>query len=127
DFYITERLQRKGLPAGVESYYPAGTEVDPVKDMRSTTNKTIHRLEKRILSIRKKRANDETAPLTRSDRFCVRLYELAQRFRIVSDISDETHWQFATEEAEKQALADSDRAMDKSDKQHTQEAHASHP
>ena len=126
DFYITERLQRKGLPAGVESYYPAGTEADPVKDMRSTTNKTIHRLEKRILSIRKKRVNDETAPLTRSDRFCVRLYELAQRFRIVSDISDETHWQFAAEEAEKQALADSDRAMDESDKQHTQEAHASH-
>ncbi len=111
DFYITERLQRKGLPSGVESYYPAGTEVDPVKDMRSSANKAIHKLEKKVLSIRKKHELDPTVKTTRRERFCLKLYALAYRFHILSDISDETHWQFASQEAEKQALAESDRIM----------------
>lgn len=112
DFYITERLQRKGIPSGVESYYPAGTEIDPVKDMRSSANKTIHRLEKRILSIRKKQRLDNDEKLSFSDRSYLKLYSLACKFRILSDISDETHWQFATAEAERDAISESNQAME---------------
>lgn len=111
DLYIAERLQKKGLPSGIESYYPAGTEVDPVKDMSTSTNKAVNRLEKKVLAIRKKLAEDPSLVLTRKEKFDMKTYALAYKFHIVSDVSDETYRQFVTAQVESLALEESDQAM----------------
>ena len=111
DLYIAERLQKKGLPSGLESYYPAGTDVDPVKDISMSTNKTILKLERKVIAIRKKLAENPSVKLTKKENFHLKLYELAYRFHIISDDSDETYRQFSTALAESQALEESDRMM----------------
>ena len=111
DLYIAERLQKKGLPSGLESYYPAGTDVDPVKDISMSTNKTVLKLERKVIAIRKKLAENPSVKLTKRENFHLKLYELAYRFHIISDDSDETYRQFSTALAESQALEESDRMM----------------
>ena len=112
DLYITERLQKKGLPSGLESYYQAGVDIDPVKDTRASTSKTIDKLEKRVLAIQKKQAEDPSVKLSRDERFSIKLYELAYKFHILSDFSDETYRSVSTAQAEDQALRESDLKME---------------
>lgn len=107
DLYIAERLQKKGLPSGLESYYPAGVDIDPVKDVRSSSNKTIDKLEKRVLSIQKKQKENPEIELSRKDRISIKLYELAYKFHVLSDVSDETYRNVSTEQVEEQALCES--------------------
>lgn len=126
DLYITERLQKKGLPSGLESYYPAGTDVDPVKDMSTTTNKTILKLEKKVLFIRRKLAEAPDTALTRREKFDMKLYALAYRFHVVFDVSDETYRQFSTALAEYQALEESDRFMNLIQESDTKESSSAH-
>ena len=112
DLYIAERLQKKGLPSGLESYYAAGIDIDPVKDVRSSTNKTINKLEKRVLAIQKKLTEDPSATLKRDERLSLKLYELAYKFHILSDVSDETYLSVTTAQTEEQAAYESDCKME---------------
>lgn len=109
DYYIEDRLQRKGLPADTESYYPADSAVDPVKDMQSSGSRLIKSLEKAVLLAHKKQEAREE--LTRRDRTSLRLYALAERVHIVSDISDETYHHFSVDEAAKAAEKESNAYM----------------
>lgn len=94
DYYLEKRLQEKGLPAEIENYYPFDALVDPVKDSHRTTDRSVKRLEKRILGIEERKHQDRKAKLSRSDRFYVRLYAFARKYHILSTIDDETVVQF---------------------------------
>ena len=109
DTYVVERLQKKGLPSSLEAYYAAGVDVDAFKDDNS--DKAIHRLEKKVLAIRRKQEDDPTAPLSRKDRFHLKLYAAAYKLHILSDVSDETYRQFSTALTESQALHESDQRI----------------
>jgi hypothetical protein len=68
-------------------------------------------LEKKVLAIRKKLAEDPSLVLTRKEKFDMKTYALAYKFHIVSDVSDETYRQFVTAQVESLALEESDQAM----------------
>ena len=109
DLYVEERLQKKGLPSSLEAYYAAGVDVEAFKDDNS--DKAIHKLEKKVLAIRRKQEDDPTAPLSRKDRFHLKLYAAAYKLHILSDVSDETYRQFSTALTESQALHESDQRI----------------
>lgn len=100
DYYLEKRLRAKGLPAEIENYYPSDALVDPVKDSHLTSDKTVKRLEKNILRIRIEMQSKKLEDLNRRDRFYLRIYKYARKYKILTSITDETQVQFL---AEKQA------------------------
>lgn len=116
DRIVIERLQKKGLPSGLENYYAGNSAVDPVKDAYSATDKTVQKLERRAIQIQRKQQNGKD--LTRRERSLMRFYRFAHKYRIVGELSDSAQARFATEDAiwdaERRAnhLADLHRASD---------------
>lgn len=95
DYYLEKKLQIKGLPSEIESYYPADALVDPVKDSHMTTDRAVKRLEKNVLRIKTDLQSKTREELSGKDRFRLRVYEFAQKHHILSDIEDETIVQFS--------------------------------
>lgn len=112
DLLIEDSLQKKGLPSGVESYYPSSSAVNPIKDMFAQGNTGIERLKRRTLAVRKKVELNGASSLTKGDRFTLRLYSLALRLHITSETADRTYSHVAAEEIAKNAQAKSDRMME---------------
>ncbi len=111
DLYTVDRLQKKGLPSGIESYYATGIDIDPVKDNSGVTNRLMRKLEMNVLAIQRKLAYYETAELSKKERFYLRLYSFAYRCHILSELSDDVYFQFTTQDALRSALRESDAFM----------------
>lgn len=104
DSFVVARLQKKGMPSGVENYYASDTIVDPVKNAHPTTDKTARRILKQAMLIRKKKENGEE--LRRGERMLLSLYEFLHKYRLITEMSDEAHAVFAAETATKIAEAE---------------------
>ena len=102
DHFTEKRLQSKGLPAEIESYYSPDALVDPAKDSHKSTDKMVKRLEKNILRIQQKLATQKRAELCLSDRFMLRTYEIALKYKIITPTNDETIIQFYSEQQQEQ-------------------------
>ncbi len=108
DRAITDRLQKRGLPSGVENYYVAGSHSGAVKSAGSTTDNTVQRLELAALHIDQKLLHKE--PLTRKERFLMFVYNKAHKYRIISESSDVSRARFAAANAVQLAQRAADAA-----------------
>ncbi len=106
DSFVVTRLQKKGLPSGVENYYASDTLVDPVKNAHPTTDKTARYLLKKSMRIRKKK--DAGEPLCKTERFLLTIYEFLHKYHLITEMSDEAHAVFAAETAIKAAEAEAE-------------------
>ncbi|MBQ9760896.1 MAG: AI-2E family transporter [Clostridia bacterium] len=113
DYYTEKRLQAKGLPSEIESYYPTDALVDPVKDSHRTTDKMVKRLEKNVLRIRRELLSKKKDELTRHDRSMLRIYRFARKYKLLSDISDETVVQYSAQQYHEQILQEADHRYEK--------------
>ena len=109
DEIITSRLQKKGLPSGLANYYANDAIVDPTKNAHTTTDKTVQRFEKKALAVRRRHENGET--LNRKERFVLFIYRLAHKYRIFSEMTDETHVRFSAEQAAKDIALESEHLL----------------
>ncbi len=112
DLLIEDSLQRKGLPSGVESYYPSNSAVDPIKDKNGSGDTVIERLKRKTLAVRKKIELSGTDSLTKRDRFTLWLYSLVLRLHITAETADRTYSHVAAEEIAKNAQTKSDRILE---------------
>ncbi len=117
DYYTEKRLQIKGLPSDIESYYPSDALVDPVKDSHKTSDKMVKRLEKNILRITAELQTKKREELTRRDRLRLKLYRLGRKHKLLSEIEDSTIVQYLTYEEQARIL----RASDARYEEHRQE------
>ncbi len=97
DHAITDRLQKKGLPSGVENYYAAGSHSGTLKNTGSTTDTIVQKLELAALHIDQKQQHKE--PLTRKERFLMFVYNKAYKYHIISESSDVSRVRFAAANA----------------------------
>lgn len=105
DSFVVTRLQKKGMPSGVENYYAGDTIVDPVKNAHPTTDKTARYILKKAKRIRKKEEDGQT--LRRTERMLIGLYDFLHKYRLITEMSDEAHAVFAAETALGNAEAES--------------------
>ncbi len=98
DYYTEKRLQIKGLPSDIESYYPTDALVDPVKDSHKTSDKMVKRLEKNILRITAELQTKKLAELSHRDRLRLHLYRLGRKYKLLTEIEDSTVVQYLTYE-----------------------------
>jgi len=97
DEHLVSSLQKKGLPSGLANYYAPDSAVDPVKNAGITYNNAIQRFEKRAHYALARKEQGEKPD--RSDRILLAMYRLAQKYHILTEMSDETHARYAAEEA----------------------------
>lgn len=103
---ITKKLQKQGLPSGLANYYDNDAVVDPIKNAHITTDKSAQRFEKEALRIRKMNENGEK--LNRREQFTLLLYHSALKYRLLSEMTDETHARYSAEQAAKDAEQEAD-------------------
>ena len=106
DSFVVSRLQKKGMPSGVENYYASDSLVDPTKNAHPTTDKTARYILKRAVQIRKKKENSEA--LRRSERLLLALFHFLNKYHLITEMSDEAQAAFASEMANKAAEAEAE-------------------
>ncbi len=97
DEHLVSSLQRKGRPSGLANYYAPDSVVDPTKNAALTYNHAVQRFEKRAHYVQARRERGEK--LNRKENLLLSVYRLAHKYRILTDMSDETHARYAAEEA----------------------------
>ena len=97
DSFVVARLQKKGMPSGLENYYAGDSMVDPVKNAHPTTDKTARYLLKKSIRIRKKQENGEQP--SKAERLLLVLYDFLQKFHLITEMSDGAQAVFASETA----------------------------
>jgi len=104
DEWTVARLQKKGLPSGVESYYANDTLVEPERNVHSTVDKTAQKIERSALRAQRKLARGEQP--SRGERAALRINRLAQKHHLFTEISDKSQIAVSTEEVVKAAEAE---------------------
>jgi len=107
--WTVSRLQRKGLPSGVDSYYATDVTVSPEENITATTDRIVQRIERTALRAQNKQNAGEK--LTKKERFVLRLHTFARRHHIFTDISERAIAAVATEEILKTAQTDAEQAV----------------
>ncbi len=100
---IETRLQRKGIPSGLENYYDPNAIVDPSRYAHATGDHFIERFERRALRTQKKVLEGEK--LSSKERWRLRVYHRLKKHRIITGMSEEDQIRFAAEEV----IRDADR------------------
>ncbi len=121
--HIVTSLQRKGLPSGLANYYAPDSAVDPVKSA-GITNNAIQRFEKRAHYALAKKEQGEKPD--RRERFLITLYRLAQKYHVLTEMSDENHARYSAEEAVLAAEMQSDLTIARMRAAHATEEEARH-
>lgn len=112
ELYIIDRLQKKGLPSGLGNYYAPDTAVDPSKDIHGRAHRILEALEREYLRTERAIRLDVTAPLTKKQAFCYRIYHVGMHLRLFNAPSENALVQYAIDEAIKEAEATSNAAFD---------------
>jgi hypothetical protein len=104
------RLQGKGLPAGVENYYPTDSIVDPETDANIHGDKIVAYMERiHLLTHRKDAAKQK---VSRYHRTVNRIYVWARRKHLIAALSDKTVTQFSAECVKKEAAEQAQALFD---------------
>lgn len=98
---ITTRLQKKGIPSGLENYYDPNAMVDPSKYAHATTDKFMQRFERRAFRIQKKKNNGEH--LTGKEKRMLYIYRALLKYHFVVGLSEEDQLRFTASEVAKTA------------------------
>ena len=111
DEYVVARLQKKGLPSGVENYYSNDALVDPSRNAHLTTDKAVQKLERRALRISRKQENGEKP--TRLEKLTLDFYSFLRSKRLIAEMTDEEQTRYSAEEARKLALRQAEEYLQK--------------
>lgn len=111
ELHVIDRLQKKGIPSGLANHYASDTVVDPSKDAITEANRLLRKIEYEYLRTERCIQSDITAPLTKKQTICYRLYRFGMRMHLINAPSEETLVQCAVEETVKQAEIESDAAF----------------
>ncbi len=109
DGYVVAKLQRKGLPSGIENYYAPDALVTPSSEVSSDQGRFVSAVVRRAFHLQSRMNRDPKAKLSVSDRICRWLYKRISHMGIVTDLSDETYAELALEEAILNATSESER------------------
>ena len=105
---VIERLQNRGLPAGLGNYYAPGSVMGPSEQLQSRSSRLLSAYEKRMLGLRKKELDQKTPIYTRGERFLLRVNKLLTRIGFRLPESPETYLQFSAELAASKAAKQSE-------------------
>ena len=94
------------------NYYANDTLVDPIKNAHISSGKSMQSFEKNALRVRKMWENGEK--LNRRERLTLFLYRIASKYRLLSEMADETHARYAAEQAAKEIAAETEEYLTKS-------------
>ena len=110
DEYTVMRLQKKGMPSGVENYYSNDALVDPAQNAHLTTDKAVQKLER--LALRYARLQESGEKLTKRQKMILRFYTLLRRKHIIAEMTDEEQARYSAEEARKLAKRRTDEMLE---------------
>ena len=118
DEFTVARLQRKGIPSGLENYYAADIIVDPAKYSHATMDNLSRRFERAAIRVRAREEQDEQ--ITRKDRMIWKTYQFLQKHRFFGDATEDDLARISAEQAAKAIERDAMQDFSKIEKQ-TQE------
>jgi predicted PurR-regulated permease PerM len=82
DELTVSRLQKRGVPSGIENYYAADTIIDPTKHAHSNTDNLAKKLERAAIQIQAKEEQNQT--ITRKERFLANVYRFLLNHRFLN-------------------------------------------
>jgi len=103
------RLQKKGHPSGVESYYANNAQIVFSPNSASTTDKSAQRISRTALVAQKKMERGEKLKL--KERFSIITVKLTRKFKLYSEISDQSMIELSTQEIGRTAEIEAERYM----------------
>ena len=109
DEWTVTRLQKRGYPSGIESYYANDSIVDPARNAQTTMDKVAQSFERRALLAKHREASGEK--LSRGERFVLRLNAFLHRHRVITEISDEGQIRVLAEEAFRDAERETEQYL----------------
>ena len=101
DRAFTERLQKKGMPSGVENYYAPDAIVAPSDNAHDTTDRIVRRFERYVVRLQDKCEGDER--LLRRHRLPLALYRHLCAKGVIKQVTDEEQARFSSDAAATQA------------------------
>ena len=104
-----DRLQKKGHPSGVESYYANNAQILFNPNSASITDKSAQKISKAALVAQKKMEHGEKLKL--KERFSIIIVKLARKLRLYSEISDQSIIELSTQEVSRTAETEAGRYM----------------
>lgn len=107
--WTVTRLQKRGLPSGVESYYANDITVTPEENITATTDKIVQRIERTALRAQIKQDAGEV--LTQKERMMLALNTFAHKHHIFTEISEKAIVAVTAEETVKTAQQDVEKML----------------
>ncbi len=108
DGFVVTKLQKKGLPSGIENYYAPDALVTPASEQNAEQGRFVAAIIRRAFHLQKRLERDPDTKLSIVDRFSRHVYKRISHMGIVTDLSDETYAELALEEAVLNAAAESE-------------------
>lgn len=102
DELTVSRLQKKGLPSGLENYYASDITIDPVKRTHPNANRLMQRLERSAIRLRTKEESGEH--LSGKDKLIRSTYLLLRKHRILGELTEEDQARLSAEQTAKTAM-----------------------
>ena len=118
DELTVARLQRKGVPSGLENYYAADIIVDPAKYSHATMDNLSRRFERAAIRVKAREKQDEQ--ITRKDRMIWKAYQFLQKHHFFGDATEDDLTRISAEQAAKAIERDAMQDFSKIEEQ-TQE------
>ena len=103
---FTMRLQKKGLPSGIENYYAADAQVDPSNNANVTTDRIVRRFERYVVALQNR--CDGNKRLLRRHSLTLWIYKLLIAKGVIKQVTDAEQARFSADAAaaEAQKLVD---------------------
>ncbi len=98
---IVKRLQKKGIPSGLENYYDENAIIDPSKSVHTTTDKMAQGFERHALRIKKKLRDGEE--LSARDRAVLHIYKTLHKYHFITEMTEENQLRFTASEVIREA------------------------
>lgn len=98
---IVNRLQKKGIPSGLENYYDENAIIDPSESVHITTDKMAQGFERHAFRIKKKLRDGED--LSRKDRAVLSIYKGLHKYRFITEMNEENQLRFTAREVIREA------------------------
>lgn len=99
DEFTVSRLQKKGVPSGLENYYADDIIVAPTQDSHAATGSLGRKLER--AAIRAKTREEQHEKITGRDRIVRRLYRFLKRHHFFSEVTEDNLTRISAEQTAK--------------------------
>ena len=104
DELTVSRLQKKGIPSGLENYYASDIIIDPVKRSHPNAENLLQRLERSAIRSRTKEESGER--LSGKDKLIRSVYRFLRKYRLLGELTEEDQARLSAEQTAKTAMKD---------------------